>query len=748
MRVNFLILGEVSQVIYRINDEEIVEIMPKGNGTIYYLNSKKYNNSLNNKNEIYKMTANFNDHFSVVDGFHQIYFKKLIWIAEFKQNVKNANKGILVFRDGKIFSGNFLFDENTYIFTPLKGILKSNSDKIYQGEIIKGYFNGEGVLFEPEFEQLGFKDSEAINFVNIDNIEINDKDSKLVKFKEINNSDPAPNVSKGHSFFTQYSNYSVNNSHINKDISFVSAYSKTYTTSTNMNVFVNLEKLEKEIPEMIDLNKLEDNMIWGNGTYKKGFFLNGQLHGAGMIITSKKSIQTYWRYGKLISSTEKIRSSKKIPSKILEFLSINEIVAISTIKNSSCFNFIKNNKKIQFDILVAKLYLSDMEKCKNILLTNNNFSQTKQKYIKLDNMHLLLSNINFNLLFKYNPLLRKLKDDNLKRILYLMSENKFVFLPLTPFRTNGGCVSKKMHYSNIFNPSTKRCYYSSFYTEKKTDILVSATVDVNYINESCILSQENLINKNKIGNIPEFNIRKALDKTKNYSAQNNINFFLPQFEKITKTEFIPDFTDFSNIVLPKPYYLENLPFEYDFDVATLDDYEVLKLKTDNDSEFIFSMLYLNNYNKPANFTVLHNPLRTVAIFISNNHILNPEQDSIFNYLCFRNINSFDLKQISNVISERFDIININESEKNWFIEVDSNNSKFNHQQSNYFSNDSELKLLGVARLNTFDQHVFLLKALHHYGKFIYLKLIDQNYMEGFNVNTLDLVSFLAFGNFL
>lgn len=613
------------------------------------------------------------------------------------------------------------------------------------------------------------------------------------------------------------------------------------------------------IPEQIDIKDLEENLIWGKGIYYKSTFVQGRLHDEGIILTDKKTISVLWRHGKTIKIEERIRSSKKIPIKVLEFLSLTDLNVLLQIKHKSIHEFftIKEVKKL-LQIRMLQLYLLDinqdyeefiskhrivnnsMSDFDNIINNNISFlnmiNEAKIERIidmtpQFSKLFINTTGISNNSIYEFNFSIK-----NLNELFYLSYTGKQVFLPLTPFRTDAGSVSKTMHYSNICYPDKTRSYYSNFYTTKKNDVEIACFVDNEFLNceidsgfysftvnnnndyeayntihtNTNIDSKVNEINTNKPISISKylcrdkvfFTTRKAIleetDKivekinskfTENTSTNNNynnnfiintllnfnyfyihkklsfdydLNHLLHNNENVNTTllhykkqatidiehrkkELYEKYFNQIKQEIQKlsesegSYYLKNKKYQYDYDSALLDNYtSVANSKSVNPKIiFSFSTLYFNNSIKPRDFVIMHNPVKTVAVFTSNIKAEYNNNSSVEDLICNKKLSPLNFEETSQyLIKNGYEIMKKESNSNYWMIEVDSSNQNI--------KND-EKKLICVVRFNTQQEHYLRLKDFHHFGRFVYLKLIDQNALKGFQINTIDLISFMCFG---
>lgn len=237
---------------------------------------------------------------------------------------------------------------------------------------------------------------------------------------------------------------------------------------------------------------------------------------------------------------------------------------------------------------------------------------------------------------------------------------------------------------------------------------------------------------------------------------------LLNYEKNVK-EFFNDINICNN-----NYYLIKENYIVDYENPLIVDKAILNknLYINNSfaKSFYIEYLYINNSTKPNSMTVLHNPVKFLALFISDKEILLKEETDIMNKLevNYKEIEYQDLlnkytneDKFNNFNIEKDIIINklselgliINKLQENQDFSVIEFNSQFKKTKDNNILeyNSSSSRLLAIIQLKQPKEHLIKLSKFSHPCKYINLKLINSYSYYGSGGHTIDLVSMLCFG---
>lgn len=485
-----------------------------------------------------------------------------------------------------------------------------------------------------------------------------------------------------------------------------------------------LEEVDTHELKEIDLENLENDLAWGIGKYTKCHWINGKPNGNGSIVTKNKFISGYWRLGKLFITTEKIKSSKKINPLILDFLNLEDHIHALKIRNKTFYSYYKRNLKLVQNIRLMQLILLDIHKEKSYERYFNNYEYLKDH-------SLLYLNTNQGI-------------ENLTELIISAKNNQRFYLPMVPFRSNAGCFNREYHYSNVFNPDRSKGYFSNFQVKKSKDIEIAARFDFEYLDPIRNTDEEEKrvttlyealkLNANKLDQIHEkFLFSLALPHLTHRRRHADENDVKHELNEEYGNEIPGDIVNLTS--QQNTYYLEKLEYAYDYERAILDDSQKVlpRLKSQNEY-FSLSSIYINNPVKPRQYVVFHNPVRSIALYISDREISHEERNHELLKSC--NTSNLSASQVFDYLKEKEKIIRFKEKRNYQIIECDSQAST------------QGPRLVAFIRVSPDSQNHIELKKFHHIGKFVYLHLIDQTALEGFKITTCDIGTFLLFGDII
>lgn len=728
--------GEIKQIKVIDDNKEAITVIPFGKGDMYYKQKSKY--------DCLKLKANFTNHYKVKDGLHTSFYEKMICIVEFSNNIA-SDHGTILFNDFSIFYGNFSITSKNSKIRLIDGVLRLVDGRIFQGNFKEGIVNGLGIQFEPE----GYKknrnssfDATNYTYFNTD-VDFNDKNSNI---------DPAPT--------TITSKLESINSLINSNISEHETYKILNTKNSIKSNVSNLENVLNQYNNSsfelkpINVKELDNNLIWGKGTYSKGNFINGKLEGTGLIITDKHILMTVWRHGIIIKSVPKMRTSRKLDKNIFKFLNFDDLNVLIEIKQKSTFDFFNSNENgITTKLLFLKIFSQnfyDLEHDinfgnKKFLIKKDIFKNSSKGYSSKISLQ-KLSQVFKNQLEIGNS-------SNIDSILKSCINKKISLLPLIPFETNGGVVGYNHHYKNIFDPNITNCYYTSFYNGDKNDFCFNAKYDYNLEEYFKNLQLDNIINmyndNNEISNNHNYFIHNNFLRSHSISSYNFNHHYLFKESTLkntqngltkTDTKIIESIESLRNSLnLEKQYFLQYLPYDYNYEIMHLRDEKVLQIDSLNkDVKCIFnpSVIFIDNrFKAENNLTVMHNPVRTLLIYISKTKIdLSEIENDCLNH---KYLSLLENKEIPFHLEKLgYNVIKAEENTDNCIVEVDSNNYDNTHNLVAYIS------------LNNATKHYIKLTDFMHLGNYLCIKLVDQNVLKGFKATTIDIVSFLTLGRII
>lgn len=543
-----------------------------------------------------------------------------------------------------------------------------------------------------------------------------------------------------------------------------------------------------------------DSTKFGKGIYTKASWIDGLLSGKGTITSSKNVTKCLWRYGKMIQSNIQATSSNSLNTNIFSFLNNQDLSVLLKIKNKVIkFYFTKNNNEN-----LLKLRLSQMMEFDSSLYHN----YTSNTSINGSAWHTGKTNSIMNIdstsrAHRSSSIYNKFLLENVTRIKnindiiinYLHDIPEFI--PVTAYKQNGGMTQSRFHYSNIFHPNIKKAYSSNYQLAKKNDIEITGVLNPNFI-EAEVKS-----NMNRINIVESFKIQGNYNHTEHSRNHNTLEHnktkhdsklilsnSISNYEKliILKRQLMRFHMDirekhqegkFSKIVLDNLkayakdyndiYDLLFNDYKIDFYQVKVNDLNILNNcinKIGDYSQGYFFSLHQIVIDIPLKlqlYTVLDNPVRTLAIYLHNTPNIQNENDDVFNNdiiskfeICCQkpnNINSVNqsqLEQFLESINEQntYSIMKVHDCERITVVEFDTNcySGRVINFNNTISQNSSLKRLVSLIFLKDYnDAHIISLKNYFHIGKYVTVKLIDQTLAYGTKRTGIDIGSVLMFG---
>jgi hypothetical protein len=546
-------------------------------------------------------------------------------------------------------------------------------------------------------------------------------------------------------------------------------------------------------------NNDPDSTKFGKGIYTKATWIDGLLSGEGTITSSKHVTKCLWRFGKIIQSNIQATSSNSLNPNIFSFLNNQDLSVLLKIKNKVIkFYFTKNNNEN-----LIKLRLSQMMELDSKFYYNYTSRATfngsalpigSNSVMSIDSTsrtHPCGSIYNKFLL--ENATRIKNIDDVIINYLHDITE----FIPITAFKQDGGMTQSRFHYSNVFHPNLKNAYSSNYQLPKKNDIEITGVLNPNFI-ETEVKSKVNRINivdsfiikgKSNQMEVSRNQTQAAHAKTVNDSKlmlSNNLSSHekhnilkrqLMRFQMDMRESHqegkIPKMV-LDDILTTAKDYIELYDrllkdYKIDFYQIKVNDQNILnnclsKLG-DNTKGYFFSLhqIVINIPLKLQLYTVLDNPVRTLAIYIHNTPNVQNESDDIINsditsqfYICSQQpnntntVNQTHLEKFLETINEqnKYSVMKIHDCERNTVVEFDTNcyARRVINFNSKIPQNSSLKRLVALIFLKDYnDVHLINLKNYFHLGKYVTVKLIDQTLAYGTKKTGIDIGTMILTG---
>ncbi len=590
---------------------------------------------------------------------------------------------------------------NSFKMPPIKN---KKTEEIYQGNYIYDKDNddykkiGEGKLVTKDKSMIILNSDENISnyenskvFYNNGDIFIGDISKKYPYEKEKgtlfykdNNND--------FSSFLKCENYKSNPIKIKKVFPNKDEYEGDSIIIDNKIILEGIGKYKRKSDNSIYEGEFKKNQFNGKGNlfiplenndnYKSKTiitnWINGNEYGKGIIKlkdnNNEKNINCVFRFGKIIYSLEKARKPVKFHKNIYKFLNNNEIYQLA-----------KNTKMKSMLEYLKENGSKDLNYFQFIDLIQN---VNKRKY-KRHNSKIL------------NDKILKFKISNISNILNNQHNNKISFIPIQAYKTNGGQVEDRYRYQNIFNPKKTKTYTSHYLHNKRNDIVINGVINYNMFKKCNDNEIENKINLSQNENENEYILSEIIKQQEKYIShfEENDNIY-PECDKYR------DIIDNRNLIIK-----ENI--------------------IGNVNNYFFSLHYISVFipKKYNYYSFINLPCHFLTVYIHENDDLKSEESSIEinENVIIQNKKSID--NIYNKYSEKILLIEKNEGFS--YIEFDTNSQS-----------DKSKKLLCLIEINNINDnnnpYIISLKKYYHFGRFLTVKLIDQNSMYGtINLNCID-----------
>ena len=409
-------------------------------------------------------------------------------------------------------------------------------------------------------------------------------------------------------------------------------------------------------------------------------WINGIENGKGVIKIKDennniKSVNCFFRFGKIINSIQKATSKKvKLHKNIFNFLTPIENYLLA--KNTQMKSMLEYLKEDNFKNLNEIKFFG--------IINEANYDKYKN---------------NKNL----NNKLTNLQITNISKITDNYFQKKILFLPIQAYKTDGGQVENRYRYQNIFNPVKNKTYTTHYLHNKNHDVSINGVINYSMFNSN---NQNNDLN-NKLNN-------------NSSTIQNDLNII-------------------SNIIKSQESYIKNFE-EIDKNYPECDKYrDVIDNRNiilnnnivGNINKCLFSVHYISIYipKKYNYYSLINLPCHFLSVYIHEDDDIKSENCSID--IC-QNIINQNYGKIDN-IQKKFsnDILFIEKSENYSFIEFDT-----------YTQSDKSKKLLCLIEINKINPdlnpYIISLKKYYHIGRYLTIKLIDQNSIYNtLNKNCID-----------
>lgn len=191
-------------------------------------------------------------------------------------------------------------------------------------------------------------------------------------------------------------------------------------------------------------------------------------------------------------------------------------------------------------------------------------------------------------------------------------------------------------------------------------------------------------------------------------------------------------------------FLEDINYKYNIESEVIDDSYLLKSNYNPSLYLSLGMIVIDNSSKHENSVILHNPVKTLAVYISNEFDENDEymnKHKLQDDITSNTISNKTVDEIVLILSNYYLIQRIDKNHDSTLIEIDSQKVVGN-------SKDYERKgkrLVAVIILNSQTRHIIKLNEYYHIGRFLHIRLVDQHSLYTCKVTTMDVSSILFFG---
>ena len=409
-------------------------------------------------------------------------------------------------------------------------------------------------------------------------------------------------------------------------------------------------------------------------------WINGIENGKGIIKVKDennniKSVNCFFRFGKIINSIQKATSKKvKLHKNIFNFLTPIENYLLA--KNTQMKSMLEYLKEDNFKNLNEIKFFG--------IINEANYDKYKN---------------NKNL----NNKLTNLQITNISKITDNYFQKKILFLPIQAYKTDGGQVENRYRYQNIFNPVKNKTYTTHYLHNKNHDVSINGVINYSMFNSNNQNNDlNNKLNNNSSTNQNDLNIISTIIKSQ--------ESYIKNFEEIDKN--YPECDKYRDVIDNRNIILNNNI-------------------VGNINKCLFSVHYISIYipKKYNYYSLINLPCHFLSVYIHEDDDIKSENCSID--IC-QNIINQNYGKIDN-IQKKFsnDILFIEKSENYSFIEFDT-----------YTQSDKSKKLLCLIEINKINPdlnpYIISLKKYYHIGRYLTIKLIDQNSIYNtLNKNCID-----------
>jgi hypothetical protein len=282
----------------------------------------------------------------------------------------------------------------------------------------------------------------------------------------------------------------------------------------------------------------------------------------------------------------------------------------------------------------------------------------------------------------------------------IVFSNKHNFIPLFGYYTNGGYVYKKFHYSHIFSPVLTDLHYTNFVQEKVNNIIIKAA-----------------FNPNSIKPDNTSNYRKLMFTLLNKQVNSNITVDINKLQSLSQI-----YTD--------QYSLKD--YAMNFHITDINDRHIIdQFDFSKNMSFSLNYIYIDNSYRIGTMKYLTNPLKTLAIYLTNN----PDDEITEGHITDENNVNKSINELAESFAKNYSILNTRIENDYSIIEFDSQ------------AQVTCCKLVALIVLNSNDKHVIALRHTYHIGKFFTLKMINQTSLKGFKKTSIDIGTINCYGDF-
>ena len=408
-------------------------------------------------------------------------------------------------------------------------------------------------------------------------------------------------------------------------------------------------------------------------------WINGIENGKGVIKTKDennniKSVNCVFRFGKIINSIQKA-TSKKVKLHKNIFNFLTPIENYFLAKNTQMKSMLEYLKEDNFKNLNEIKFFDIINKANSVKYKNN-------------------KNINNKL--------TNLQITNIAKITEHYFQQKIIFIPIQGYKTDGGQVENRYRYQNIFNPVKNKTYTTHYLHNKNHDVSINGVINYSMFNSNNQNNDlNNKLNNNSLVNKDDLNISDIIKSQENY---------IKSFEEIDKN--YPECDKYRDVIDNRNIILNNNI-------------------VGNINKCLFSVHYISIYipKKYNYYSLINLPCHYLSVYIHEDDDLKSGNCSIDICQNIINQNNGNIEKIKNKFSN--DILFIEKSENYSFIEFDT-----------YSQSDKSKKLLCLIEINKINPdlnpYIISLKKYYHMGRYLTVKLIDQNSIYNtLNKNCID-----------